>query len=76
MLQRQASHMNVGKHSTTNDTEKKMEKLTEKMVVPEAEDETRATPWKRYGPHPGLALLKFWQGVVELCIAIVVFVSV
>lgn len=28
-----------------------------------------------YGPHPSLALLTFWQGVVELCIGIAVIVS-
>lgn len=28
-----------------------------------------------YGPHPSLALVKFWQGIVELCIRISVIVS-
>lgn len=28
-----------------------------------------------YGPHPSLALVKFWQGIVELCIRISIVVS-
>lgn len=28
-----------------------------------------------YGPHPSLALVKFWQGIAELCIRISIVVS-
>lgn len=28
-----------------------------------------------YGPHPSLALVKFWQGIVELCIRVSIVVS-
>jgi hypothetical protein len=46
-----------------------MENMVEEKVVDAAE----VALWEIYGPHPGLALLKFWQGIVELCIAIVAF---
>ena len=48
---------------------------TEDFVEEKMVDAAKVALWEIYGPHPGLALLKFWQGVVELCIAIVVFVS-
>ena len=60
----------------------KMEKAAEKAADEAAEkmqdkveDGAKAMLWEIYGPHPGLALLRFWQGIVELCIAIAVIVS-
>ncbi|CAI8009246.1 hypothetical protein GBAR_LOCUS6244 [Geodia barretti] len=46
---------------------------TENFVEEKMVDAAKVALWEIYGPHPGLALLKFWQGIVELCIAIVVF---
>ena len=35
----------------------------------------RAAAGHLYGPHPTLALVKFWQGAVEICIRATIIVS-
>ena len=47
----------------------------EKVVEEKVEDGAKVALWGIFGPHPSLALVRFWQGIVELCIAIVVIVS-
>ena len=47
----------------------------EARVEEKVEDAEKVALWDVYGPHPSLALLTFWQGVVELCIGIAVIVS-
>ena len=56
------------------DMEKALESA-EKVVEEKVEDGAKAALLDIYGPHPGLALVKFWQGVVELCIRITIIVS-
>ena len=57
------------------DVEAAVERV-EKGVEDKVEDGVKVALWDIYGPHPSLALVKFWQGVVELCLEITVIVSV
>jgi len=50
------------------------EAVTE-FILDEVGDAAKETLINIYGPHPTLALVKFWQGVVEVCIRIAIIVS-
>ena len=50
------------------------EAVTE-FILDEVGDAAKETLINIYGPHPTLAFVKFWQGVVELCIRIAIIVS-
>ena len=45
-------------------------------VEKKVEDGAKVALCDIYGPHPSCALVKFWQGVVELCLGVTVIVSV
>ena len=47
----------------------------ESDVREKVEGGAKTALWDIYGPHPSLALFKFWQGIVELCLAVTVIVS-
>ena len=57
------------------DFEKGVKNL-EEDVEERVEDGAKVALLDIYGPHPTLALVKFWQGVVELSARIAVIVSV
>ena len=52
-----------------------MEKAVETAVEDKVEGGAKSALRQIFGPHPGLALLRFWQGIVELCLTIAVVVS-
>lgn len=47
----------------------------EDTIEERAEDGAKKALCDICGPHPGLALVRFWQGIVELFLAILVIVS-
>lgn len=51
-----------------------VEAITE-YIVDEAKDTVKESLINIYGPHPTLAIVKFWQGVVEVCIRTAIIVS-
>ena len=59
--------------------EKELEAAAESVetdVKKKVEDGAKVALCDIYGPHPSCALVKFWQGVVELCLGLAVIVSV
>ena len=58
--------------------EKKIEAAADDLegdIEKKAEDVAKVALIDIFGPHPTLALVKFWQGVVEVCIRIAIIVS-
>lgn len=58
--------------------EEKIEALTddlEKDVEKKVEDAAKVALIDIFGPHPTLAIVKFWQGIVEVCIRTAIIVS-
>ena len=59
--------------------EKELEAAAESVetdVKNKVEDGVKVALCDIYGPHPSCALVKYWQGVVELCLGVAVIVSV